>query len=204
MRVNEYIYRNWANWNFAILKELCEDEGIEWSEELVAYLKNSPGNTNWNLLVDFGIEPYGEDSEEESEEVYELWYWFGNDYPISKSMDEKDTYVTVSHPNKILDKKYDIYYCQDAETDDNICALSGDKFSEYQYSFKIDSFEDGTAIIDGNRNYIHYSCKMSQSHGENWNDYGKVDISEPYREMSVTGAIYHPGIIRFNPGEPQE
>ena len=64
MRVNEYIYRNWANWNFAILKELCEDEGIEWSEKLVAYLKTTPTNTNWSLLKDFGIEPYGTDEDE--------------------------------------------------------------------------------------------------------------------------------------------
>ena len=61
MKVNEYIYRNWANWNFAILKELCEDEGIEWSEKLIAYLKTTPTNTNWSLLKDFGIEPYSKD-----------------------------------------------------------------------------------------------------------------------------------------------
>ena len=64
MKVNEYIYRNWANWNFAILKELCEDEGIEWSEELVGYLKTTPTNTNWSLLKDFGIEPYSEEEED--------------------------------------------------------------------------------------------------------------------------------------------
>lgn len=66
------IYRNWANWNFAILKELCEDEGIEWSEELVAYLKKTPGNTNWSMLVNFGIDPYGCD--EGSDIKGEVWF----------------------------------------------------------------------------------------------------------------------------------
>ena len=73
MKVNEYIYRNWANWNFAILKQLCEDEEIEWSEELIGYLKMTPTNTNWSLLKDFGIEPY-ESDEGESDLDYKLWF----------------------------------------------------------------------------------------------------------------------------------
>ena len=208
MKVNEYIYRNWANWNFAILKELCEDEGIEWSEELVGYLKKTPTNTNWSLLKDFGIEPYGVDEDEEEDEGdYELHHLEGNDYSIYKSMNERTSIATVSHPNEILGKKYDIYRWQDAETGESFYALSGDEFSTYQYSFKINSFENGRAMVDGSRNYIKYKCEVSSDHGEGWSEDGEVWVSEPYDEESRVegeGMIHNSGIIRFQMGEPQE
>ena len=83
MKVNEYIYRNWANWNFAILKQLCEDEGIEWSEELVGYLKKTPTNTNWSLLKDFGIEPYR--SDEGGSDTVTITAMAGGEYEIEFS-----------------------------------------------------------------------------------------------------------------------
>ena len=100
MRVNEYIYRNWANWNFAILKELCEDEGIEWSEELVAYLKTTPTNTNWSLLKDFGIEPYRED--EGGSDTYTVTFMVQNELATVGYIDEETGELTpIVNPLKL-------------------------------------------------------------------------------------------------------
>ena len=37
-------------WNFAILKRLAEEEEIDFSEKLVNYLRETPWNTNWNMI----------------------------------------------------------------------------------------------------------------------------------------------------------
>ena len=50
MQLKEYIDKNLPNLNWNILPQIFEDEGIELTEEIKAYLKETPGNTNWNVF----------------------------------------------------------------------------------------------------------------------------------------------------------
>ena len=54
MDIKEYFERNLPNVNFNILPQLFEEEGIELTEEIVEYLKETPGNTNWSILEQLG------------------------------------------------------------------------------------------------------------------------------------------------------
>lgn len=50
MTIKEYINKNLPNLNWNILPQVFEEESIELTEEIKAYLKETPGNTNWNVF----------------------------------------------------------------------------------------------------------------------------------------------------------
>ena len=50
MTVYEYITRNLPNLNWNILPQIFEENGVELTEDIEKYLRETPGNTNWNLL----------------------------------------------------------------------------------------------------------------------------------------------------------
>ena len=50
MNLKEYINRSLPNLNWNILPQIFEENEVELTEEIRAYLKETPGNTNWNVL----------------------------------------------------------------------------------------------------------------------------------------------------------
>lgn len=50
MKSFDYIKKYKSNLNFNILKHLFADDGIELTDEIIAYLKKTPWNTNLNML----------------------------------------------------------------------------------------------------------------------------------------------------------
>lgn len=55
MAIYDYITKNLPRLNWNILPQLFEDEGVEFTEEVYNYLEETSGNTNWNLLKNWGI-----------------------------------------------------------------------------------------------------------------------------------------------------
>lgn len=56
MNIKEYLDKNLPNLNFNILPQILEENGVELTEEIIEYLKNSPWNTNWNVLGNWGVD----------------------------------------------------------------------------------------------------------------------------------------------------
>ena len=54
MTIKEYIMKNLPNFNWNILPQIFEENGVEMNEEIEAYLKETPGNTNWSILEQLG------------------------------------------------------------------------------------------------------------------------------------------------------
>ncbi len=54
MTIKEYIIKNLPNFNWNILPQIFEENGVEMSEEIEAYLRNTPENTNWSILEQLG------------------------------------------------------------------------------------------------------------------------------------------------------
>ena len=89
-------------WNFAILKQLAEEEEIDFSEELVSYLKETPWNTNWNMINNL--------IETSSKKIYQikLINESGTPFDVYSNFVENDTTPVVSHclpPNSEFDEQ---------------------------------------------------------------------------------------------------
>jgi UDP-N-acetylglucosamine 2-epimerase len=50
MQIKDYITKNLPSLNWNILPQIFEENGVEMNEEIEAYLKETPGNTNWNVF----------------------------------------------------------------------------------------------------------------------------------------------------------
>ena len=50
--IRSYIDKNLTNLNWNILPQIFESEGVELTEEIERYLKETPKNTNWNIFKD--------------------------------------------------------------------------------------------------------------------------------------------------------
>jgi hypothetical protein len=50
MTIKEYIMKNLPNFNWNILPQIFAENGVEMNEEIKAYLRNTPENTNWNVF----------------------------------------------------------------------------------------------------------------------------------------------------------
>lgn len=53
--IRSYIDKNLTNLNWNILPQIFESEGVELTEEIKRYLKETPKNTNWNVFKDLKI-----------------------------------------------------------------------------------------------------------------------------------------------------
>lgn len=50
MEITDYINKNLTNLNWNILPQIFEENDVELTEEIEAYLRNTPENTNWNVF----------------------------------------------------------------------------------------------------------------------------------------------------------
>ena len=50
MTIKDYITKNLTNLNWNILPQIFEENNVELTEEIEAYLRNTPENTNWNVF----------------------------------------------------------------------------------------------------------------------------------------------------------
>ena len=50
MEIKDYITKNLPNLNWNILPQIFEKNDVELTEEIEAYLRNTPENTNWNVF----------------------------------------------------------------------------------------------------------------------------------------------------------
>ena len=50
MTIREYIDKNLTSLNWNILPQIFESEGVELTEEIERYLRETPKNTNWNMM----------------------------------------------------------------------------------------------------------------------------------------------------------
>ena len=54
MQIKDYITKNFPSLNWNILPQIFAENGIEMNEEIEAYLRNTPENTNWSILEQLG------------------------------------------------------------------------------------------------------------------------------------------------------
>lgn len=54
MTIREYIDKNLTHLNWNILPQIFESEGVELTEEIERYLRETPKNTNWNVFKGIG------------------------------------------------------------------------------------------------------------------------------------------------------
>ena len=50
MQIKDYITKNLPSLNWNILPQIFEENNVELTEEIEVYLRNTPENTNWNVL----------------------------------------------------------------------------------------------------------------------------------------------------------
>ena len=50
MQIKDYITKNLPNLNWNILPQIFESDGVELTEEIERYLRETPKNTNWNVF----------------------------------------------------------------------------------------------------------------------------------------------------------
>lgn len=82
MKAIDYIKNNQLNLNMAVLSRLLTEEGTEFNLDLVYYLKNTPENTNFNLLKNnFGVVT-------ENQEIAKYTITFVSDYGSSNTIPE--------------------------------------------------------------------------------------------------------------------
>ena len=102
MTIREYINKNLTGLNWNILPQIFESEGVELTEEIERYLRETPKNTNWNV--------FGSLDESESKEritiFNQLIEFHDNDYgfpsEITEDLNIPDTeylIVTLSNNN---------------------------------------------------------------------------------------------------------
>lgn len=54
MQIKDYITKNFPSLNWNILPQIFAENGVEMNEEIEAYLRNTPENTNWSILEQLG------------------------------------------------------------------------------------------------------------------------------------------------------
>ena len=54
MTIRSYIDKNLTHLNWNILPQIFESEGVELTEEIERYLRETPKNTNWNVFGSLG------------------------------------------------------------------------------------------------------------------------------------------------------
>ena len=54
LTIRSYIDKNLPNLNWNILPQIFESEGVELTEEIERYLRETPKNTNWNVFNSVG------------------------------------------------------------------------------------------------------------------------------------------------------
>ena len=70
MTINDYIKKNLFSINFNVLASVYEENGSELTEEIKAYLKETPWNTNWNVLSGMNGNDSGDGDTTEIPKVY--------------------------------------------------------------------------------------------------------------------------------------
>lgn len=73
MTIYEYINKNLSNLNWNILPQIFESEGVELTEDIEKYLRETPGNTNPAILKDFGLDIEGSGEDEEDEKIITIF-----------------------------------------------------------------------------------------------------------------------------------
>ena len=72
MTIHEYIDRNLPHLNWNILPQIFEDNGVELTKEIEKYLRETPENTNWNVIDSMMNQGGGNTSE--------IWFVGGENY----------------------------------------------------------------------------------------------------------------------------
>lgn len=108
MTIYEYITKNLPNLNWNILPQIFEREGVELTEDIEKYLRETPGNTNSAILKNFGLnmERSGEEKEPDV-----LIVQFGIDFEELDSDNSRVIEVfnyclrhSIEHENQIICK----------------------------------------------------------------------------------------------------
>ncbi len=103
--IRSYIDKNLPNLNWNILPQIFESEGVELTEDIEKYLRETPGNTNWNLLRFLLKE------KEDSPVIFDLLLTQGVDYNnTTLSDDMKSRLYQLSKDRFIAGKSYE-YRC---------------------------------------------------------------------------------------------
>ena len=79
MQIKDYITKNLSSLNWNILPQIFAENGVEMNEEIEAYLRNTPENTNWSIL-----EQLGGNTVELPHKIYFLYDW-GVEMDLAKS-----------------------------------------------------------------------------------------------------------------------
>ena len=59
MQIKDYITKNFPSLNWNILPQIFAENGVEMNEEIEAYLRNTPENTNWNVVGSLSTKDIG-------------------------------------------------------------------------------------------------------------------------------------------------
>ena len=114
MEIKDYITKNLPNLNWNILPQIFEENDVELTEEIEAYLRNTPGNTNWNLFRSLLKE------KKDSPIIFDLLLTQGVDYNnTTLSNDMKSRLYQLSKDKFIAGKSYE-YRCYFNEEQYNV------------------------------------------------------------------------------------
>lgn len=117
----EYITRNLPNLNWNILPQIFEENEVELTEEIRAYLKETPKNTNWNVLNRIGGKSQEETWPKLIHVIYDSGWKMANDSDFStfaeaynfirNKWDERNDGCTTEYIGlKVIDSTIEIKY----------------------------------------------------------------------------------------------
>lgn len=130
MQIKDYITKNFPSLNWNILPQIFEENGVEMNEEIEAYLRNTPENTNWSILEQLGGSGGSSEGKLLFDEIINCW---DDDDGESSYYIGRANFIPIEVPSKIT-----ILF--DDETYENI------DMTIYDQSYSI----QGAAHIDDN------------------------------------------------------
>lgn len=114
MKIKDYINKNLPNLNWNILPQIFEDENVELTEEIEAYLKETPGNTNWSILE-------GMCGNNNKDNIDIMNIYFGDTLQLIPNSDLEEAGLSNPTPKEIYD----------------FCELHNEKLSSYSQSIGV-------------------------------------------------------------------
>ncbi len=146
MTIKEYIIKNLPNFNWNILPQIFEENGVEMSEKIEVYLRETPGNTNWSILEQLGggtkeklpkiikITDYGQDesiiaNDSDLKTAQEIYNWCENHSKTESSVEEGWSHrIATDIEIYILDVKADFVSAENITPAPSWTAYAGDVY----------------------------------------------------------------------------
>ena len=95
--IRNYINKNLTNLNWNILPQIFEENNVELTEEIEAYLRNTPENTNWNVFDGMSESSSDDGDTTEIPEVYVTYQGINSENSDIKNEDDVITFISNNY-----------------------------------------------------------------------------------------------------------